>query len=97
MEIFCGIDWGESHHDAAVVDDTGQLLGRLRIADDIDGFTQLSVLLSDLTTQHLGAREPLPLDVAVETDRGLLIAALRAAGHRVFSINRRPSIAIATA
>lgn len=87
MEIFCGIDWGESHHDAAVVDDTGQLLGRVRITDDITGFTQLTALLSELTAQHLGSPEPVTLDIAVETDRGLLIAALRAAGHRVFSIN----------
>ena len=34
MEIFCGIDWSEAAHDVAVVDETGRLLARRRIADD---------------------------------------------------------------
>ncbi|WP_266616987.1 hypothetical protein [Streptomyces sp. NBC_00047] len=26
MDVFCGIDWAEGHHDVALVDDTGKLL-----------------------------------------------------------------------
>lgn len=27
-EIFCGVDWAETHHDVAVFDRAGTLLGR---------------------------------------------------------------------
>ena len=82
MEIFCGIDWSERHHDVAVVDESGALVGRRRISDDVAGFTELTVMLAE----HAGA-EFAAVDVAIETDRGLLVAALRAAGHRIFAIN----------
>lgn len=83
MEIFCGIDWSESHHDVAVIDASGGLVARSRISDDVAGFTALSVLLAETT----GEEGFTAVDVAIETDRGLLVAALRAAGHRVVAIN----------
>jgi transposase len=82
LEIFCGIDWAEAHHDVALVDETGALVGRRRISDDIAGFTDLTALLAE----HAGA-DFATVDVAIETDRGLLVAALRAAGHRIYPIN----------
>jgi len=81
LEVFCGIDWSERHHDVALVDASGVLLGRRRISDDLAGFTDLTGLLAEHTEQ------PARVDVAIETDRGLLVAALRAAGHRVFAVN----------
>ena len=85
MEIFCGIDWAERHHDVAVVDQTGRLLGRRRISDDLAGFSDLTALL----VEHAGEQgEPVTgVPVAIETDRGLLVAALRAVGHPVYAIN----------
>jgi transposase len=82
VTVFCGIDWAERHHDVALVDDTGRVLVATRISDDLAGFTRLCGLLAE----HTG-EEFTPVDVALETDRGLLVAALRAAGHRVFAIN----------
>jgi transposase len=82
MEIYCGIDWSERYHDVAVVDESGRLLGRRRISDDLAGFTELTSLLA----QHDGPRFE-GIDIAIETDRGLLVAALRAAGHRIYAIN----------
>jgi transposase len=82
LEIFCGIDWSEHHHDVAIVDQDGVLLVRRRIGDDLAGFTDLTGLLAE----HVG-EEFTVVDVAIETDRGLLVAALRAAGHRVYAIN----------
>ena len=82
-EIFCGIDWAERQHDVALVDDQGQLLAKRRISDDVNGFTELTALLAE----HSSTDSFVPIDVAIETDRGLLVAALRAAGHRVFAIN----------
>jgi transposase len=81
LEIFCGIDWSERHHDVALVDQAGTLLARRRISDDLAGFTALTALLAEHTGQ------PATVEVAIETDRGLLVAALRAAGHRVFAVN----------
>ena len=81
MVVFCGIDWAEHHHDVAVVDADGEVLGRARISDDVAGFTRLSELLCT----H--AKDPAETVVALETDRGLLVAALRGAGYRVFAIN----------
>jgi hypothetical protein len=37
MEVFCGIDWAEDHHDIAIVDRDGQLLARRRISDSAAG------------------------------------------------------------
>jgi transposase len=85
LEIFCGIDWAERHHDVAVVDQTGRLLGRRRISDDLAGFSDLTALL----VEHAGEQgeQVTGVPVAIETDRGLLVAALRAVGHPVYAIN----------
>jgi transposase len=82
MRLWCGIDWAEKHHDVAIVDDTGQLRVRLRIADDAAGFARLLGVLAEHRTS---SDEPIP--VAIETVKGLLPAALRAAGIQLFPIN----------
>lgn len=41
MTVFCGIDWAERHHDVAIVDDTGTLLAKARITDDVAGYNKL--------------------------------------------------------
>ncbi|TMQ81280.1 IS110 family transposase [Actinomadura soli] len=85
MRITCGIDWSERHHDVALMDEAGQVVGRARIGDDLAGFTQLIELLAEQT----GQEEPTRIDIAIETDKGLLVASLVAAGFRVFAINPR--------
>jgi transposase len=82
MRLWCGIDWAEKHHDVAIVDDTGQVRARLRIADDAAGFSRLMGVLAE---QGSASDEPIP--VAMETVKGLLPAALRAAGVQLFPIN----------
>jgi transposase len=83
MTIYCGIDWSEHHHDVAIIDEAGAVLALRRISDDAAGLTVLLMLL----TEHAGGEQFVPVDVAIETDRGLLVAALRAAGHRLYEIN----------
>ncbi|MEU0819239.1 IS110 family transposase [Streptomyces mirabilis] len=80
--VFCGVDWAETHHDVALVDASGKQLAKQRIGDDAAGFGQLM----DLLTEH-GDRKESPIPVAIETSRGLLVAALRATGRPVYSIN----------
>ena len=82
MDVFCGIDWAEDHHDIALTDRDGQLLARRRINDDAAG---LAALLSLLAGHGDSAADPVP--VAIETPRGLLVACLRATGRSVYPIN----------
>jgi transposase len=82
MDVYCGIDWAEDHHDIAVVDRDGQLLARRRISDDAAG---LVAVLGLLAGQGDTAGDPVP--VAIETPRGLLVACLRASGRKVYPIN----------
>jgi transposase len=80
----CGIDWSEAQHDVAIVDDQGRVLSRARVVDDAAGFGQLLELLAE----H-GDGEPAPIEIAIETDKGLFVAGLVAAGFTVFPINPR--------
>ncbi|WP_331755202.1 IS110 family transposase (plasmid) [Streptomyces sp. NBC_00846] len=82
MKVFCGIDWASDHHDVALVDHEGTLLGRARIDDDATGLQQLL----DLLTTH-GDTAETPIPVAIETSRGLLVSCLRATGRPVYAIN----------
>jgi transposase len=82
MDVYCGIDWAEDHHDIAVVDRDGQLLARRRISDDAAGLAQLLGLLAE----H-GDTPQDPIPVAIETPRGLLVACLRATGRPVYPVN----------
>ncbi len=72
MDVFCGIDWAEGHHDVAIIGHTGKLLAKCRINDDLDGYQ----LLLDLLAEH-GDNAESPIPVAIETSRGLLVATLR--------------------
>jgi transposase len=80
--VTCGIDWAERHHDVALVDERGQLVAKRRISDDAKGFAMLTELLADA-----GDNEDNPIPIAIETPRGLLVAALRATGRGVYAIN----------
>jgi transposase len=82
MDVFCGIDWAEDHHDIALTDRDGQLLARRRISDDAAG---LAALLALLAEHGDSAADLIP--VAIETPRGLLVACLRATGRSVYPIN----------
>ena len=82
MDVFCGIDWAEDHHDVALVDAGGQVLARLRITDDAAG---LAALLELLAAHGDSPENPVP--AAIETPRGLLVACLRAAGRPVYPVN----------
>src|SRR6516165_10065801 len=82
MDVFCGIDWAEDHHDISLVNRDGQLLARRRISDDAAG---LAALLGLLAEHGDSAEDPIP--VAIETPRGLLTACLRATGRPVCPVN----------
>jgi transposase len=82
MDVYCGIDWAEDHHDIALAGRDGKLLARRRISDDPAGVAALP----DLLAEH-GDTPGDPVPVAIETPRGLLVACLRAAGRPVYPVN----------
>jgi transposase len=82
LSVTCGIDWAEDHHDVALIDAGGALVAKRRITDDAAGFELLLQLFADVGDS---AEDPIP--VAIETNRGLLVACLRATGRKVYAIN----------
>jgi transposase len=78
---FLGIDWGEHHHDLCLLDQDGRVLAAGRIADGLAGVGQLHALVA----AH--AQDPAQVAVGIETDRGLLVGALVAAGYQVYAVN----------
>jgi hypothetical protein len=83
VAVFCGIDWAEGHHDVALVDEDGKLLAKRRIDETPDGLAEFNAMLADA----VGDTAEAPIPVAIETPRGLLVAALRATGRPVYPIN----------
>ena len=82
LNVFCGIDWAEGQHDIALVNAEGRLVAKRRITETIEGFAELTMMLAQAGDS---AEDPIP--VAIETPRGLLVAALRASGRKVYYIN----------
>jgi hypothetical protein len=80
-EILCGIDWASDHHDVALIDLEGNKLGRRRIRDNAAGLGELTGLFAE----HGGG--PGTVKIAIETERGLLVASLRAAGYQIYPVN----------
>jgi transposase len=79
--VFVGVDWAESHHDVCLLDEQGHVLGKRRIPEGLEGVRRVHELLAD----H--AEEPEQVAVGIETDRGLLVQALLAAGYQVYAVN----------
>lgn len=83
MKVFVGHDWAEDHHDLHIEDETGKGLAKGRVPDGIVGVARLHEMLA----AHVD--DPGEVTVATETDRGLFVAAMVAAGYRVLAINPR--------
>ena len=79
--IFIGDDWAESHHDVYLMDEAGRRLASRRLPEGLTGIRGLHELIAG----H--AEEPEQAVIGIETDRGLWVAALVAAGYQVFAVN----------
>ena len=79
--IFVGVDWAEDHHDICVMDEAGDVLGKRRIADNVEGMSELHELVGAY------AEEPEEVTVGIEVDRGLIVTALLGAGYAVYAVN----------
>jgi transposase len=83
MGIACGIDWSDRHHDIALVHHDGNVVAKRRIGTGVDGFAELLAAVAEHSEQSEDVA------VAIETDKGVLVAALQAAGFTVYGINPR--------
>jgi len=79
--IFVGVDWAQAHHDVYVEDEDGKRLGGGRLPEGVEGIARFY----DLVGGHV--EEPAEVVIGIETDRGLFVAALVAAGYEVFAVN----------
>ena len=79
--ICAGVDWAETHHDVYFTDEQGRKLASGRLAEGVEGIARFH----DLAAAH--ADEPGQVVVGIETDRGLFVSALAAAGYQVFAVN----------
>jgi Transposase len=79
--LLVGIDWAERHHDVCLIAADGDVVARERIPDGVAGVARLHELIA----RH--ASDPAEVVVGIETDRGLLVGALVAAGYRVIAVN----------
>ena len=81
--IFLGNDWAEDHHDVYLCNEQGERLAAARLPHGIEGLADLHALLA----RH--AHDPSQVVVGIETDRGLWVTGLLAAGYTVYAINPR--------
>ena len=79
--VFVGHDWAEAHHDVHVEDDQGRRLAKGRLPEGIEGVARFHELVGSFVD------DPGEVTIATETDRGLFVAALVAAGYRVLAVN----------
>lgn len=79
--IFIGDDWAEDHHDVYLMDEAGARLASRRLPEGMTGIRGLHELIA----AHCD--DPAQVVVGIETDRGLWVTALVAAGYGVWAIN----------
>lgn len=79
--IFIGDDWAEDHHDIHVMDDDGTRLASRRLPEGLPGIRGFH----DIVATH--APDPGQVVIGIETDRGLWVNALVAAGYQVYAVN----------
>jgi len=79
--VFVGHDWAEAHHDVYVEDGQGKRLAKARLPEGMEGVAGFHALVAPFV------EEPSEVVVATETDRGLFVGALVAAGYTVLAVN----------
>ena len=79
--IFVGIDWATVHHDVCVMDELGEVIDRLRIANSLEGVRRVHSAVASLV-EH-----PQDIVIGIETSLGLMPRAMVSAGYSVYAIN----------
>jgi transposase len=79
--LFVGLDWAEEHHDLVVMAEGGRVLAARRVPEGLAGLR----VVHELLAAHV--QDPAEVVVGTETDRGLFVGALVAAGLQVYAVN----------
>jgi transposase len=79
--VFVGHDWAEAHHDVHIEDADGRRLAAARLPEGVEGVRRFHELVA------VHAEEPAEVTIATETDRGLFVGAMVAAGYVVLAVN----------
>jgi transposase len=79
--IFVGVDWAEAHHDVFVEDEDAKRLAGGRLPEGVEGIARFH----EMVGAH--AAESAEVVIGMETDRGLFVSALVAAGYLVYAVN----------
>jgi transposase len=79
--LFVGDDWAQDHHDVHLMGEDGQRLAGGRLPEGLAGLARFHELVAD----H--AQDPAQVVIGIETDHGLWVQGLVAAGYQVYSIN----------
>ena len=82
--LLVGDDWAEDHHDVELMDQAGRTLARARLPEGAAGMARLHAMIGE---QLGGDAETAEVRIGIETDRGLWVTALAAAGYTVFGVN----------
>jgi transposase len=81
VQVFVGHDWAEDHHDVEIRDGEGRRLGKARLPEGLEGVARFHAVVAE----HVD--DPAEVVIATETDRGLFVGSLVAAGYEVYAIN----------
>ncbi len=81
MAIFVGNDWADDHHDVCVMNSDGVVLAERRFPEGLAGMSGLQELIA----AH--ADDPSQVMVGSETDQGMWVEYLIAAGFVVYAVN----------
>jgi transposase len=74
--VFCGWDWGSTHHGVCVIDGSGTIVKHWLVQHTHDDLGQLFKELCELA-------DPNDLPIAIERSEGLVVGLITAAGHPV--------------
>ncbi|HEV2808950.1 MAG TPA: IS110 family transposase [Acidimicrobiales bacterium] len=80
-KVLVGHDWAEAHHDVYVQHVEGRRVAKARLAEGVEGVARFHELVAPLV------EDPADVVIATETDRGLFVGALVAAGYQVLAVN----------
>jgi len=82
--LLVGDDWAEDHHDVELMDEAGRTLARARLPEGAAGMARLHAMIGEQLGDNAEAAE---VRAGIETDRGLWVMALAAAGYVVYGVN----------
>lgn len=81
MKVFVGDDWAEAHHDVHLMKENGDKRVAKQLPEGLDGIARFHALAAEF------ADDPSEVIIGIETERGMWVQALIAAGYTVYAIN----------